>query len=96
MKKTVILVILIVISSALSAGIAVPVDSDTSVQSDSDLLPDDEDICDGDTISDESQDDDGTPPAYDDFNFPDIPETTDKEDVPTIRITDSGCAALFI
>ncbi len=63
------------------------VDGDSVSDEDADFLPD--------IDSNDSNDDDSDVPQYDDFSFPDISET-DQDAVPTIRITDDGCSALFV
>jgi len=66
-------------------------DADTAT--DNDIAIADEDISD---IDSESSDIDTTEPNYDDYNFPDVPESTDHDAIKTERITADGCSSLFV
>lgn len=63
------------------------------------LIDDDVAISDGDTTEaddDALPDEDVSEPNYDDYNFPDIPESTDENSVKTERIIADGCSLLFL
>ncbi|MCK5808099.1 hypothetical protein KAH37_03825 [bacterium] len=60
---------------------------------DSDLSSVDEDVADSDN---EIADSDTVEPNYDDYNFPDVTENTDRDAIKTERIKADGCSLLFL
>lgn len=85
-----------------SVAIVITTSFMTMYASDTDVVEFDDDVAISDSDTTESDDDialsdeDVSEPHYDDYNFPDVPESTDENSVKTERIIADGCTLLFL